>query len=35
MDPETAIEVNKILQVNKEQRHIRGGEATRRKYKEI
>lgn len=28
-------EVEKILQINKRERHIRGGEATKRKYKKI
>ena len=28
-------EVEKILQLNKQERHIRGGEATRRKFKNI
>ena len=29
------LEVNKILQQNKDERHLRGGEATRKKYKKI
>lgn len=28
----TALEVKKILEKNKSERHLRGGEATRRKY---
>lgn len=28
-------EVEKILQLNKSERHIRGGEATRRKYEKV
>lgn len=28
------LEVEKILQKNKEERHLRGGEATKRKYKQ-
>ena len=28
-------EVEKILQLNKQERHIRGGEATRRKFKNL
>ena len=31
-DPILAKEVREILDVNKEERHIRGGEATKRKY---
>ncbi|NLJ79628.1 MAG: sporulation transcriptional regulator SpoIIID [Firmicutes bacterium] len=30
---ELAQEVKKVLELNKSERHIRGGEATRRKYK--
>ena len=29
------LEVNKILQQNKDERHLRGGEATRKKYKKV
>ena len=28
-------EVKKILEINKEERHIRGGEATRKKYEKL
>lgn len=34
-NPELYIEVKKILEINKSERHIRGGLATRRKYKGI
>ena len=33
-NPSLAIEAKKILQINKEKRHIRGGLATKRKYEE-
>jgi putative DeoR family transcriptional regulator (stage III sporulation protein D) len=33
VDAVLAAEVRKILDLNKEERHIRGGEATRKKYK--
>ena len=33
INPVLAIEVRKILDENKAQRHIRGGNATRRKYR--
>lgn len=33
LDPELYSEVSKILKINKQERHIRGGMATRRKYK--
>lgn len=33
IDPELYSEVRKVLDVNKEERHIRGGIATREKYK--
>lgn len=33
IDPELQREVAKILQVNKQERHIRGGMATRKKYR--
>jgi len=35
ISPLIAREVAKVLQKNKEERHIRGGNATRRKYKSI
>ncbi|MCK9223060.1 MAG: sporulation transcriptional regulator SpoIIID [Limnochordia bacterium] len=34
VNPELAKQVAKILQLNKAERHLRGGEATRRKYKD-
>ena len=34
IDKETAERVRQVLNVNKAERHIRGGEATRQKYKE-
>lgn len=33
IDPELYGEVRKVLDINKEERHIRGGIATREKYK--
>lgn len=33
LDPELYLEVREILKINKQERHIRGGLATRRKYK--
>ena len=33
LDPELYLEVREVLRINKEERHIRGGLATRRKYK--
>ncbi len=33
VEPQLYIEVKKVLEINKAQRHIRGGLATRRKYK--
>jgi len=33
VDPTLAAEVRRVLCLNKEQRHIRGGEATMRKYR--
>ncbi len=33
IDPELYSEVRKVLDINKEERHIRGGIATREKYK--
>lgn len=35
IDPELANRVKKVLEFNKAERHIRGGEATRRKYKKM
>lgn len=35
ISPHTAKEVAKVLRKNKEERHIRGGNATRKKYKNI
>jgi len=35
IDPELANRVKKVLKFNKAERHIRGGEATRRKYKKM
>ncbi|WP_317855165.1 sporulation transcriptional regulator SpoIIID [Chakrabartyella piscis] len=32
IDPDLALEVRKVLEVNKAERHIRGGLATREKY---
>lgn len=32
-DPGLYLQVRKVLEVNKQERHIRGGMATRRKYK--
>ena len=32
-DPQLYIKVKKVLEKNKQERHIRGGMATRRKYK--
>ncbi|MDD5945175.1 MAG: sporulation transcriptional regulator SpoIIID [Clostridia bacterium] len=32
IDPELAMSVRKVLEVNKAERHIRGGMATREKY---
>ena len=29
------LEVEKILQINKQERHLRGGEATKRKYQKL
>lgn len=33
--PELNVKVNEILQSNKEQRHVRGGEATREKFEKL
>lgn len=35
LNKELAREVKKILEHNKSERHLRGGEATRKKYKEM
>lgn len=35
IDPRLALQVNEILQYHKSIRHIRGGEATRLKYKQV
>ncbi|MFW6238536.1 MAG: sporulation transcriptional regulator SpoIIID [Bacillota bacterium] len=35
IDPELASRVKKVLEYNKAERHIRGGEATKRKYKNM
>ncbi len=35
INPHLAIETKKVLDDNKAERHIRGGEATRQKYKHI
>ena len=35
IDPNLAQRVKKVLEFNKAERHIRGGEATRRKYREM
>lgn len=34
INPGLAEQVKKVLEVNKAQRHLRGGEATRRKYQQ-
>ena len=34
-DPEVAARVRKVLDTNRAQRHLRGGEATRQKYLDI
>ncbi len=34
LNKQLAREVKKILELNKSERHLRGGEATRKKYKE-
>jgi len=34
LDEKLAADVRRILEVNKSERHIRGGEATRKKYRE-
>lgn len=35
LDPQLYTEVKAVLEINKAQRHIRGGLATRKKYKNI
>ena len=35
IDPDLARKVKKVLQYNKAERHIRGGEATKRKYENM
>ncbi len=35
VDPELADRVKKVLEFNKAERHIRGGEATRKKYERM
>lgn len=35
IDPELAKRVKEVLEFNKAERHIRGGEATRRKYEKM
>ncbi|MFP4661368.1 MAG: sporulation transcriptional regulator SpoIIID [Halanaerobiales bacterium] len=35
IDPELANRVKKVLEFNKAERHIRGGEATRKKYRKM
>ena len=35
INPEIALETHSILELNKSERHIRGGEATKMKYKII
>ncbi|MCQ2436754.1 MAG: sporulation transcriptional regulator SpoIIID [Clostridia bacterium] len=35
IDPVLYAQVNTILQTNKSERHLRGGEATRKKYAEL
>ena len=35
IDPELTKKVDKVLGINRAERHIRGGMATRRKYKEL
>jgi len=35
LDTELAKKVRKVLDFNKAERHLRGGEATRKKYKEL
>lgn len=35
IDPELAVQVRQVLDINKSERHLRGGEATRKKYRGI
>lgn len=35
LNKELAKEVKKVLEHNKQERHLRGGEATRKKYREL
>lgn len=35
LNKELALQVKNILEYNKAERHLRGGEATRRKYKDL
>ena len=35
IDPEMAKKVKRVLQYNKAERHIRGGQATKRKYEKM
>ncbi len=35
IDPELACKVKKVLEYNKAERHIRGGQATKRKYENM
>ncbi|MFZ5647008.1 MAG: sporulation transcriptional regulator SpoIIID [Bacillota bacterium] len=35
LNKELSIEVKKVLDFNKSERHLRGGEATKRKYKDL
>ncbi|MHB8155827.1 MAG: sporulation transcriptional regulator SpoIIID [Desulfocucumaceae bacterium] len=35
LNKEMAREVKKVLEFNKSERHLRGGEATKRKYKDL
>lgn len=35
MSPQLYSEVNKVMQINMQERNLRGGEATRRKYKNM
>ena len=35
LDPQLYTEVKEVLEVNKAQRHIRGGMATRKKYRQL
>ena len=35
LNKQLALEIKKILDINKAERHLRGGEATKKKYKEM